>query len=522
MRNTTLLTKRPAYQKLVEKAQNVLALSDMLNSKRIKDFVIQNANWRYHYACTHVDHDLLDCFQALVDETELNEHLHDVMRGVYVNVGEKRAVLHHKTRNQTFNEYTEQWERIKRFVKRVHQADLKSAQNRRFQHVLVIGIGGSHLGVEAMYHAFKSFCVATRSHIAMRLHFIANIDPLDLQMALKNIDFDETLFVVISKSGSTQEVHENMLALQEYAASNGIKQDQLVEQMVTVTCRHSPLDNPRMFSQRFYMDDAIGGRYSLTSAVGALPLALCFGSRLFDSFLKGAFNMDQAALNTKVRENSALLDACIGITQRHVQKCSAHAIIPYTSALQRFPAHLQQLIAESNGKSVTAYNQPLDYDTAPVIFGEPGTLAQHSFFQQLHQGTDVIPVQFIAFLSTSIQYPKAQHAQDALLANMRAQMMALAMGKHDHNPNKCFQGNRPSTALIADCLSPEALGGLLAFYENKVLFEAYLLGINAFDQEGVQLGKVLCQKFLEKKDLNPLEEAFANLGKSGSFAKGTV
>ena len=262
--------------------------------------------------------------------------------------------------------------------------------------------------------------------------------------------------------------------------------------------RH-PLAKSADYLAAFFMDDYIGGRYSSTSAVGGCVLSLAFGPEVFAQFLDGAAEADALAKNKNIMENPALLDAIIGVHERNVLGHLCTAVLPYSQALSRFPAHLQQLDMESNGKSVNRFGEPVDYVTGPVIFGEPGTNGQHSFYQLLHQGTDIIPLQFIGFKNSQCGMDvviEDSTSQQKLGANVVAQIVAFACGKDDANANKKFEGGRPSSIIIGEQLTPAAMGALLAHFENKVMFQGFAWNVNSFDQEGVQLGKVLAKRVL--------------------------
>ena len=269
--------------------------------------------------------------------------------------------------------------------------------------------------------------------------------------------------------------------------------------MIAVTSETSPLAKSDDYLAAFFMDDYIGGRFSSTSAVGGTVLSLAFGPDVFARFLNGAAEEDALAKNEDLLKNPAMLDALIGVYERNVLGYPATAVLPYSQALSRFPAHLQQLDMESNGKSVNRFGEPVSYPTGPVIFGEPGTNGQHSFYQLLHQGTDIVPLQFIGFknnqLDTDVDI-QGSTSQQKLCANVAAQIVAFACGKKDENNNKNFKGGRPSSIIIGDQLTPETLGALLAHFENKVMFQGFVWNVNSFDQEGVQLGKVLAKKVL--------------------------
>ncbi|MCI8746221.1 MAG: glucose-6-phosphate isomerase, partial [Lachnospiraceae bacterium] len=266
-----------------------------------------------------------------------------------------------------------------------------------------------------------------------------------------------------------------------------------------VTSETSPLAKSDDYLAAFFMDDYIGGRYSSTSGVGGVVLSLAFGPEVFADFLAGAAAEDALAKNENMLENPAMLDALIGVYERNVLGYPGTAVLPYSQALSRFPAHLQQLDMESNGKSVNRFGEPVDYPTGPVIFGEPGTNGQHSFYQLLHQGTDIVPLQFVGFKKNQMDVDvviQDSTSQQKLCANVAAQIVAFACGKADENPNKRFEGGRPSSIIIGDQLTPAALGALLSHFENKVMFQGFVWNVNSFDQEGVQLGKVLAKRVL--------------------------
>jgi glucose-6-phosphate isomerase len=320
----------------------------------------------------------------------------------------------------------------------------------------------------------------------------------------------------VSKSGTTQETLTNELLARAWLESGGVARPK--RQIVAVTSQSSPLAKDGGYLDAFFIDDYIGGRYSSTSAVGGVILSLAYGPEVFAEILAGAHAADAVALDPEPTRNPALLDALLGVYERNVLGLPATAVLPYSQALIRFPAHLQQLDMESNGKRVNRDGRPLAYPTGPIIFGEPGTNGQHSFYQLLHQGTDVIPLQFIGFArpqygnDISVQ---GSTSQQKLVANLLAQIVAFAVGKSDDNPNKHFPGDRPASLLWADQLTPGVLGALLAHFENKVMYQGFAWNVNSFDQEGVQLGKVLTGKVLAGEVSGPLAAFVARFGLSG-------
>jgi len=362
-----------------------------------------------------------------------------------------------------------------------------------------------------MYLALEHWVKTEQKKVHLEAKFISNVDPDDAAAVLGSVNLATTLFVLVSKSGTTQETLANENFVRDTLTKAGLKAD---AHMVAVTSETSPLANSPRYLASFYIDDYIGGRYSSTSAVGGAVLSLAFGPEVFARFLAGAHEADRLALEADPKKNAALLDALIGVWERNAMGLPYTAVLPYSQALSRFPAHLQQLDMESNGKSVNRENQAVKYATGPVIFGEPGTNGQHSFYQHLHQGTDIVPLQFIGFLENQTGQDvvlEGSTSQAKLNANLAAQIVAFAKGSKNENPNKNFVGGRPSSLLLNKKLTPEALGALLAHFENKVLFQGLLWNINSFDQEGVQLGKVLTKAVLAKGEMDGALKAFAGL-----------
>ena len=310
------------------------------------------------------------------------------------------------------------------------------------------------------------------------------------------MDIAKTIFILVSKSGTTLETLTNESFVKEAIKAAGLE---VGKHMIAVTSETSPLAKNPDYMAAFFMDDYIGGRYSSTSAVGGAILTLAFGKDVFARFLTGASEEDKLATTPDIQKNAALMDALIGVYERNILSLPSTAILPYSQALSRFPAHLQQLDMESNGKSVNRFGGSIDYSTGPIIFGEPGTNGQHSFYQLLHQGTDIVPLQFIAYRNNQCGKDidiQGSTSQTKLSANVAAQIIAFACGKDSENPNKFFAGERPSSLIYGDSVNPESVGALLSHYENKVMFQGFLWNVNSFDQEGVQLGKVLAKTVL--------------------------
>ena len=330
----------------------------------------------------------------------------------------------------------------------------------------------------------------------MKAQFISNVDPDDAAAVLGNVDVAHSLFIVVSKSGTTLETLTNESFVKDALAKAGLDAS---KHMLAVTSETSPLAKSDDYLAAFFMDDYIGGRYSSTSGVGGVVLSLAFGNKVFADFLEGAAEADITAKNEDLLQNPAMLDAMIGVYERNVLGYGATAVLPYSQALSRFPAHLQQADMESNGKSVNRFGEPVNYVTGPIIYGEPGTNGQHSFYQLLHQGTDIVPLQFVGFKNSQMGSDviiEGSTSQQKLCANVAAQIVAFACGKDDTNLNKKFEGGRPSSIIIGEQLEPKSLGALLSHFENKIMFQGFVWNLNSFDQEGVQLGKVLAKKVL--------------------------
>mgnify|MGYP005753972237 CR=1 FL=1 len=498
-----------SYKELFETEKVNLAevMSGEEGAERVKNYSVPMAEGlAYNYAAKQVNGKVLEALKKLAEEAQLTEKFAALYNGEVINTGEKRLVLHHLTRGQLGDKveadgvdkrafYVEQQEKIAEFADKVHKGEITNGAGEKFTTVVQIGIGGSDLGPRAMYLALENWAKKNNA-FKMEAKFISNVDPDDAAAVLHTIDVAHSIFILVSKSGTTLETLTNESFVKDALSREGLDPS---KHMIAVTSETSPLAKSDDYLAAFFMDDYIGGRYSSTSAVGGAVLSLAFGPEVFAQFLEGAAAEDKTALNEDALQNPAMLDALIGVYERNVLGYPSTAVLPYSQALSRFPAHLQQLDMESNGKSVNRFGEPVDYVTGPLIFGEPGTNGQHSFYQLLHQGTDIIPLQFIGFkknqMDTDVVIQEST-SQQKLCANVAAQIMAFACGKADENRNKNFEGGRPSSIIIGEQVNPRSLGALLAHFENKVMFQGFLWNLNSFDQEGVQLGKVLAKRVL--------------------------
>lgn len=477
-----------------------LTQPESLTPERIHTFVSRDVGFTVSYATERVTEPVIDALESLAQEANALEKMVRMQSGEIVNCiegypSENRAALHtavrdffdHPNAAKPAREATalakEQVEKLGNFLKKIGD---------KFQHLLVIGIGGSELGPKALYQALE-YLKKNRS-----VSFAGNIDPDALTLVLKELPLEKTLVCVVSKSGTTLETAVNEAFARQYFEKAALNPNQ---HFIAVTGEGSPMDDSERYLECFYIWDWIGGRYSGSSIIGGVILGFAYGLQVYMEFLRGASAMDKAALKKDMRSNLPLLLALLGIWNHNFLDIESLAIIPYCHALARFPAHLQQLDMESNGKQVDKIGRFVNFDTGPIIWGEPGTNAQHSFYQLIHQGKIPIAIEFIGFKNSQtgedFQYEETT-SQEKLVANLLAQAIALAQGQNSDNPNKQFLGNRPSHIIWGDSLTPYQLGALLSLYEHKTVFQGFIWNINSFDQEGVQLGKVLANRIIDQ------------------------
>lgn len=488
-------------------------LRKILTPERVLSFKAEAAGIQLLYATERVDKPILQELFKLAEQREVVRQMRSMQAGERVNVSENRPALHTAMRD-LFEDHPRSpatQEAVTLAQKEIDKLRLFLSQPSSFTTLIQIGIGGSSLGPEAIYLGLEAYGIPGR-----KAYFLSNVDPDEATRVLNQVDLAKTLIVVVSKSGTTLETLTNEARIRDELRKAGLDPK---NHIVAVTGKGSPMDNRTLYKESFYIWDYIGGRYSVTSMVGGVLLGFILGMDRFLEFLKGAYLMDQVALQEGPQQNLPLLGALLGIWNRNFLKCPTVAVIPYSQALARFPAHLQQLDMESNGKHVDKEGNQVTFETGPILWGEPGTNGQHSFFQLLHQGTSVVPVELIGFVES--QYGKdlqveGSYSQEKLLANLFAQAIAFAQGQKSSNPNQEFVGNRPSHILLARKLDPMTLGSLLAYYEHKVAFQGFLWNINSFDQEGVQLGKKLATEMVKtfseiregRQASYPLGEAF--------------
>lgn len=494
-----MFNELPSYKTLTALAKHPIDMASALTPERITQMAIQGVGYHLLYGTERINSQVLAALFSLAKEARAIEKMAAMQRGEVINrimgfESEERSVLHTAMRDQfagrqSAKPASEAAEKAARELSKLEKFLAKI--EGKFTDLIQIGIGGSDLGPRALAIALQPF--QRPNH---RVHFISNVDPDDANGVLAGLDLKKTLVVVVSKSGSTLETLTNEEFVRSRMAKMGLDPK---EHFVAVTGEKSPMDNPARYLASFYIWDFVGGRYSATSMVGGVMLGFALGFQGFKEILRGAHDMDYHALTAKPEENLPLLSALLGIWNRNFLLYPTVAIIPYSQALLRFPAHLQQLDMESNGKQIDQAGHTVPFSTGPILWGEPGTNGQHSFYQLIHQGTDTIPLEFIGFQKS--QYGRdleiqGTNSQEKLLSNLFAQSIALAVGQKSGNPNKFFPGNRPNRILFGERLEPYSLGALLSYYENKVAFQGFIWGINSFDQEGVQLGKLLATKMI--------------------------
>ncbi len=485
-----------AMQRPEKHLKQLLAAPD-----RFEAFSATGGGLFFDYARQRLDNAIMEDLTSLDAHLGLRNRFAQMCSGAKLNVTEERAVLHTASRyfgseqilvdgQNVMPDIHGVRQQIKRFSEQVHSGEIKSGSGQPFRHVIVIGIGGSYLGTE-----FVSTALAAFADKQISIHYLANVDVHNFGAVVRHIDPQTTLWIVISKSYTTAETSANTHLAEQFMRDQGIDP---AKHTVTVTAKGSPGDDPsRPVLQTFHMFDYIGGRYSVSSAVGGVPLSLLLGYDRFEAFLQGAAEMDEHSRNAPAAENLPLLAALISVWNTTYLNYPQQGIIPYASPLSKLAPHVQQLNMESNGKAVDIKGTPLPRPAGVVIFGEPGTNAQHSFFQLAHQGNP-FPIDFIGVRQPQYaQYTtrsKGVTNHQELWANLLAQATALAEGRDHDDRARYFSGNRPSSVIVLEDLEPINIGRLLSFYEARTVYEGFIWGINSFDQFGVELGKTVADR----------------------------
>ena len=472
-------------------------------------WTLEAAGLRADFSKQRVTHEVMAALLSLADDCEVLARRDAMFEGQHINVTEDRSVLHTALRLppgpaldvdgvNVVAEVNDVLERMGGFARRVRNGDWTGASGRRIRNVINIGIGGSDLGPAMAYIALKFY-----SDRAMTFRFVSNVDPTDISEAIRDLDPAETLFIVASKTFGTQETLTNAKAARQWVV-DALGENAVEKHFVAVSTNAERvaafgIDTANMFG--FW--DWVGGRYSMDSAIG-LSTMIAVGPDRFREMLNGFHAMDEHFRHADPSSNIPLRMGLIAVWNRDFLGIHTNAVLPYAQFLSRFPAYLQQLTMESNGKSVRLDGARVDYDTGAIYWGEPGTNGQHSFYQLLHQGTEIVACDFILFAQA---LEPVFDMQDMLAANALAQAAVLAFGRTAEEvraegvpealvPHKVMPGNRPSTFILAARLDPHALGALIALYEHSVFVQGAVWGIDSFDQWGVELGKAMANSIL--------------------------
>jgi glucose-6-phosphate isomerase len=476
--------------------------------RRAERFSLEAAGIFLDYSKQRVTEETLELLCRLARARGLAERTRAMFEGERINVTEQRAVLHTALRaprgasvrvdgRDIVPDVHAVLDRMAEFSARVRGGEWKGFTGKRIKRVVNVGIGGSDLGPAMAYLALRA-----ASDRNLELRFVSNIDATDFAEAVRDANPEETLFVVCSKTFTTLETLENAKTARAWCLAALKDERAVARHFVAVSTNGAEvgkfgIDTANMFG--FW--DWVGGRYSLDSAIG-LSLMIAIGPEGFQGLLGGFREMDEHFRDAPLERNLPVILGLLGVWYANFFGAETHAVLPYDQYLARFPAYLQQLDMESNGKRVDLEGRPVDYQTGPVIWGEPGTNGQHAFYQLIHQGTKLIPCDFIGFVHS--HNPLSSH-HDLLMANLFAQSEALAFGKTAEEvraegaaealvPHRTFPGNRPSSTLLLESLTPAALGRLIALYEHKVFVQGTIWNVNSFDQWGVELGKVLAKR----------------------------
>lgn len=497
----------------------------MKDSNRAGDLSLKWSDFYLDYSKNRMTSETKQLLLELAEACGLEEAIESYFGGEHINVTEDRAVLHTALRassnadiqvngSNVSPEVAEVKTKIKKFSAEVIGGIKKGYTGKNFTDVVNIGIGGSDLGPAMVTDSLEFY----KNHL--NVHFISNVDGDHVHETIKDLNPETTLFVIVSKTFTTMETLSNATTVREWFLQT-VPEEEVSKHFVAVSTN---LDKVKAFGidpdNIFPMWDWVGGRFSLWSAVG-LSISLAVGYENFSDMLDGAREMDEHFKGADFSENMPVLMALIGIWYNNFFKAESEAVIPYTQYLQKFPSYLQQAIMESNGKSVDRNGEKVDYQTGTIIWGEPGTNSQHAFFQLIHQGTKLIPADFIGFKKSLFE---DQSHHDKLMANYFAQTEALMNGKSEElvvnelrdkgtndqeiqkiKPFKIFEGNKPTNTLLIEKLTPESLGKLIALYEHKIFVQGVIWNIFSYDQWGVELGKQLANKILEEFDSRDYE-----------------
>jgi len=496
-----------------------ISINDLftLNPQRFDEFSTSIDNMILDYSKVHINKDVLNTLCKLADVCDVEEKRDAMYRGDKINITENRAVLHIALRNKPdkpiyvdnrdiMPDVHESLENMQEFAHGIRHGKIVSSTNDKFTDIVNIGIGGSHLGPSMVTKSLKPY------HDGPNLHFVSNIDSSHIADVLENLDPRKTLILIASKTFTTIETMTNAKTALKWMKET-VGEQNVGEHFAAIS---TALEKTKDFGIKenrvFGYWDWVGGRYSIWSAIG-LGVMIAIGRKNFEEFLDGAYEMDQHFKNTPIEKNMPVLLGLIGIWHRNICEYPTRAILPYDQRLSSFPSYIQQLDMESNGKSISSSGEMLYEKTGAIVWGEAGTNSQHSFFQLLHQGSQIVPCEFM--LGVNKSETNMDEHNDLLIANCLAQSQALMAGRridevirvlekrgvsHEESirlaPHRQFNGNRPSSTLLYKKLDPKTLGKIIALYEHRVFVEGVIWGVDSFDQWGVELGKELATQML--------------------------
>ena len=506
-------TMTPTWKMLLKKSEELVdtKIIDLFanSNNRIEEFSIDFENMFLDFSKNIIDKETFELLLKLCENCKLKKNINSLFNGDKINETENRSVLHTALRDFNLNseigkELLSDRQKIKKFTSDILSGKTKGSTNKKITDIVNVGIGGSDLGPNMVVESLKFY------RTELNCHFVSNVDGDHLSEILKVVNPETTVFVIVSKTFTTQETLTNAKKIKEFLEKRSI--DDISKHFIGVTSNikyalEFGLDKENIFK----MYDFVGGRFSVWGSVG-LTISLAIGYENFEKFLNGANKMDEHFKVSSFDKNIPVCLALISIWYNNLMSCETEAVLPYSEYLKFLPNYLQQMLMESNGKCVDRFSEKVDYQTGTVVWGGTGTNSQHAFFQLLHQGTKLIPCDFIGFKS-SLHGNDDSH--DKLMSNFVAQTQALMVGgSMGDSPFRKFEGNNPSNTILFDKVSPESLGMIISMYEHKVFVQGIILNIFSFDQWGVELGKSLANKLLteiESKNILKHDASTKNL-----------
>lgn len=544
----TKLKETASWQALANASADLPHMRELfaVNPNRFNQFSLSACGLFLDYSKNRIDEQTLNSLIELAEESNLSNKITAMFRGDIINTTEKRAVLHTALRAKAgsdirvdgvniITEVQQTLTKMAEFVNAVRDGEWKGYTGKKITDVVSIGIGGSFLGPKIVSEALKPYWTDK-----LKCHFVANVDGTAIAEKLKDLDHETTLFIMSSKSFNTQETLTNTLSAKDWFLAQGATQNDVAKHFVGVTTNIAKATEFGIDANNLFpMWDWVGGRYSLWSAIG-LPIAILIGMDNFHALLNGAHEMDEHFQNAPLAENMPVIMGMLSVLYNNFYNAQSHVVLAYDHYLRGLPAYFQQLDMESNGKSVTLDGETVDYSTGPVIWGGEGTNGQHAYHQLIHQGTALIPADFIMPLNS--HNPLGEHHAQ-LASNCFGQTQALMQGRTFEESlaeleqsnlsesdkifvakHKVMPGNKPSNTILMDKLTPETLGALIALYEHRTFVQGVIWNINSFDQWGVELGKVLGNDILERLgaehnslDLDASSNALINIFRSGKL-----